>query len=88
MALNSAFTHSGVMYGRGKKTDQAKSLVAGLQRANTFAQDNKVVTKGRKVTDTLGLTKLLDKKTNGLYSQGTDFAISRGYGRRRKPKRR
>jgi len=85
-ALNSAYTHSGVMYGRGKKTDQAKGLVSNLQAANTYAKDHRVVTAGKQFTDSVGLTGFLDRKSNGLYSKGADRAIQAGYGKRRKAK--
>ena len=85
-ALNSAYTHSGVMYGRGKKIDQAKGLVNNLQAANTYAKDHRVVTAGKQFTDSVGLTGFLDRKSNGLYSKGADRAIQAGYGKRRKAK--
>ena len=85
-ALNSAYTHSGVMYGRGKKTDQAKGLVSNLQAANTYAKDHRVVTAGKQFTDSVGLTGFLDRKSNGLYSKGADRAIQAGYGAKTKTK--
>ena len=86
MALNSAYTHSGVMYGRGRKTDQVKGLVSNLQSANSQARDRKLVTNTKQFTDNIGLTDFLDKKSNGLYSKGANLGISHGYGKRRKTK--
>ena len=52
--------------------------------ANKFARDKKLVTAGKNFTDAVGLTKLLDSKTAGLYSKGADFAKSQGYGKKKK----
>ena len=87
-ALNSSYTHSGVMYGRGKKIDQAKGLVSNLQAANNYSKQNKLVTNTKQFTDNIGLTGFLDKKSGGLYSKGANLGISHGYGKRRKAKPR
>ena len=89
-ALNSSYTRSGLMiqHGTGKKLDNAKKLVEGVKSANEYAKSNRVVTHAKAFTDGVGLTGLLDRKSNGLYSQGTNKAISMGYGKRRKSKKK
>lgn len=67
--------------GGGGRLDTA---VQGLQKANTFAKKNKVVTKGAAVVDALGLTPMLNKKTGGVYGDAVSYAKSKGYGKKKK----
>ena len=83
-AINSSYTHSGVQFGNGRKLESAKNLVQNVQKAIKFAKDHKLVTAGKQFTDTVGLTGLIDKKTNGLYSKGANFGISQGYGKKKR----
>ena len=62
-ALNSAYTHSGVMYGRGAKLDKAKGLVSNLQGANTYAKDHRGVTAGKQFTDSVAPGFLIERVT-------------------------
>lgn len=60
------------------------ALTVNFRRLNNFAKNNKVVSKFKGVTDALGATDFIDKKTGGLYSKGANAAIKRGYGKRRR----
>jgi hypothetical protein len=73
------------IYNSGMVTQSggAMNFGANLNKANQFAKDYRVVSKTRGVTDALGLTGFLDKKTGGLYSKGTDLAKSKGYGKKK-----
>ena len=59
------------------------NLGSNLAKANQFTKDYRLVSKTRGVTDALGLTGYLDKRTGGLYSKGTDLAKSKGYGKKK-----
>lgn len=67
--------------GGGPRIDK---FIGGLRNANEFARDNKLITKTKGVTDVIGLTPYLDRKSNGLYSKGADYAMSKGYGKKKK----
>lgn len=71
--------------GGGVKFDK---FVANVKNANSFARDNKIITKGKAVTDALGATAYLDAKTGGLYSKGAEYGMSKGYGKKPKKKKR
>jgi hypothetical protein len=83
-AQNSAYLHNGVQYGGARMT--TKKIKDGLVSGHNFAKDNKIISKFRGATDALGGTSYLDRKTGGLYTKGTDYAISNGYGKRKKKK--
>lgn len=61
--------------GDGRFTDFVKK---GLK----WAKDNKLVSKIGAVSDAVGATDYLNKKTGGKFGQAVDFGKSKGYGRR------
>lgn len=68
-----------VMEGKGAKEFFGK--VANAAKAvNRFAKDNKIVSKLKSASDSLGLTPLADRVTGGLASKIANSAIQMGYG--------
>lgn len=54
-----------------------------IRDAIKWAKNNKIVSKGKAIADTLGATGYLDAKTGGKFSQAADFGVQKGFGRRR-----
>lgn len=71
--------------GGGRKINNA---AANLGKANDYAKKHRLVTKGRAVTDALGLTKFIDNKTGGVYSDVTNYAKTKGYGKKNRRSRK
>ena len=57
-----------------------------VSRANQFAKQNKLVTKGSDILGILGADKFLDNKTGGLYSKAVTAGKQAGYGKKKKRK--
>lgn len=59
-------------------------IMSSLKKAHDWAKKNQVISRFKQASDDLGATGFLDRKTNGQFSNLTNFAKSRGYGRRRR----
>jgi len=86
--MNTLGVYSGMQQGNGKFMDFLKGVANNAKGINKFLKDNKVGSKLGNVTDALGVTSYLDSKTGGKYSQGIDFAKKKGYGKKRRTRRK
>jgi len=65
-----------------------KSVGSAAKDVNSFAKNNKLVSKLGRATDMLGVTGALNAASGGLYSQSVDAGKQLGYGRHRRHKKR
>ena len=83
-SLNSSYTHAPPSQaGRGFVDNARKVYNTGVS-ANNFAKKNKIVTKSMGVVTALGGDRFLNEKTGGVYGKVGNFAVSRGYGHKKR----
>lgn len=71
--------------GSGRKINSA---ISNLSKANQFAKQNRLVSKGDAVLGALGLRDLVDQKTGGAYGAAVNFAKTKGYGKKRRHRKK
>lgn len=70
-------------YGAGiGKTFKQIERTAG--KINTFAKDNKLISKASALSDITGTRAALDAATGGTFSRATQAGIKAGYGKKKK----
>lgn len=78
--------HRGIVTAYDNSISINQSGAGVLQRIRDgikWAKNNKLISKGKAIADTLGATQYLDSKTGGKFSQAADMGIQKGYGRRK-----
>jgi hypothetical protein len=72
----------------GRRPASTPSSSNNFQKMNQFAKDYKLITNGSKLATAVGLDKVFDKKTNGLYSDLVGVGMKHGYGKKKRKTKR
>jgi hypothetical protein len=75
-------------YNRGLQSNYQKGggLFDNLKKANQFAKDNKIISRGSQIIERMGYNDKLNKYTGGLYNKGVQYAVQNGYGKKKNKK--
>lgn len=76
------------IYSGGLPVQAGGGALQNLQKANAFAKQHKVISKGDAVLGALGLRDYVNTKTGGAYGVAVDYAKTKGYGKKKHRKRR